>query len=109
MKADPKLLIELILKDSGLPYVKEYQFNKKRQFRFDWCIPSLKIGVEYEGDTYSGKGAHTRGAHYASDCEKYNLAALDGWKVLRYTVDILKDNGAQLMKDLKFIKERKNV
>lgn len=107
MKVDPKLLIELILKDLNIQYVKEYKFNDERDYRFDFAIPSMKIGIEYEGGTYSG-GGHVRGKHYASDCQKYNLAALSEWKVLRYTIDIQKDNAAQVYADLKFAKENKN-
>ena len=65
-------------------YVREYVFHPKRKFRFDWAIPDLKIAIEYEG-LMSEKSGHTTVTGYTKDCEKYNLAALMGWKVLRYT------------------------
>lgn len=49
------------------------------------------VAVEVEGGTFSG-GAHTRGLHYRSDCRKYNLAVLKGWRILRFDAGML-DNG----------------
>lgn len=85
-------------------YVKELEFHDKRKFRFDWAIPSLHLAVEYEG-LFSKKSGHTTKSGYTSDCEKYNLAQLNGWVILRYTAINYKD----LEKDLKlFLKTRKN-
>lgn len=67
--------------------VREYKFLKKRRFRFDYAFPLVRVAVELEGGTFSG-GRHVRGKGYASDCEKYNLATLAGWKVLRFTSDM---------------------
>jgi very-short-patch-repair endonuclease len=87
MKA--QITIETILNAHGLKYEKEHKFHDKRKFRFDYAIPDIKLAIEYEGGTWSG-GAHTRGKHYSSDCEKYNLAQINGWIVLRYTTDTVK-------------------
>jgi hypothetical protein len=82
-------LIQMYLESRGIDYVPEYQGIPGRKFRFDFAVPADKIAIEYEGGTYSG-GAHIRGAHYASDCEKYSLAAIHGWRVIRLTVDMFK-------------------
>ena len=63
--------------------IKEYQFLKDRKFRFDYAIPKWQVAVEIEGGVYV-RGAHTRPTRYISDCEKYNLAQLNGWIVIRY-------------------------
>lgn len=76
--------------------VPEYQFLVKRRFRFDRAFPKAKVAVELEGGTWSG-GRHTRGAGFERDCEKYNLAALHGWKVLRFTGTMLKKSPAQVI------------
>jgi very-short-patch-repair endonuclease len=74
----------------GPPYVREYQFAKHlgRRWRFDLCWPDLKLAVEVEGGSWVN-GAHTRGRHFESDCEKYNEAAILGWRVLRLTTDMV--------------------
>ena len=75
-------------------YKLEYKFSKKRKFRFDIAIPESKIAVEFEGGIYV-QGRHTRGKSYALDCNKYNLALKEGWKVLRYTTEDAKINNWQ--------------
>lgn len=75
------------LQAMGLPFVSEHRFCK-RMWRFDFAIPELLIGIECEGGIFTG-GAHTRGAHYESDLEKYNAAALLGWRVLRFSGDMI--------------------
>lgn len=83
-----KNTIELYLKQmvqSGLieDYKKEYQFTKKRKFRFDWFIPCLNLAIEYEG-IMSSKSRHTTVSGYTGDLNKYNLALTMGFIVLRY-------------------------
>lgn len=76
--------IELVLLSLRVPYVTEHTFLKDRRFRFDVAIPELKIGIEYEG-IHSAQSRHTNAAGYTTDCDKYNLAAVNGWRVLRFT------------------------
>lgn len=66
----------------------EHRFHPTRRWRFDWAWPSIMCAIEYEGGTWS-QGAHVRGAHFSSDCEKYNTAQMMGWKVFRLTADML--------------------
>jgi len=68
---------------------REYKFCEDRRFRFDLALPSYMIAVEYEGGVHSG-GRHVRGKGYATDCKKYNLAAMYGWTLLRFTSDDFK-------------------
>ncbi len=98
-----KRSIELVLwalnKEGSIPaYVRELQFSADRKFRFDWAIPDLKIAIEYEG-IFSEKSGHTTINGYVKDCIKYNLATLEGWKVLRYTAK----NYEMLGTDLKIL------
>ena len=66
-------------------FVNEHKFDAVRNYRFDWAIPSLMIAIEFEG-IMSEKSRHTTKTGYSKDTEKYNLAAISGWIVLRYTV-----------------------
>jgi len=84
MTGTQTIVIEQVLKNLGLPYVKELKFSDKRKFRFDFAIPLYRIAVEFEG-IISTKSRHTSITGYTRDCEKYNLAQIEGWKVLRYT------------------------
>lgn len=72
-------------------FVREYRFHPVRRWRFDFLIGQW--AVEIEGGTWT-KGAHTRGKHYQGDCEKYNEAAIMGFKVLRFTTDMVKSGHA---------------
>lgn len=82
----------------GLPKPeREYKFHPLRRFRFDYAWPDT-VALEVEGGVFTG-GRHTRGAGFVRDMEKYNLAALEGWKVLRYTPQQL--TSEQALQDLK--------
>lgn len=78
----------------GLPApVPEFKFHPTRKFRFDLAWPALKVAVEREGGTW-GVSRHNSGAGMSKDAEKYNLAAILGWLVIRATVDMLRDGKA---------------
>lgn len=76
---------------AGLPEPHpEYCGIPGRKYRFDFAWPALMLAVEIEGGQYVN-GRHNRPAGYAEDCEKYNLAALEGWVVLRFTPKMVTD------------------
>lgn len=70
--------------EHGVTLQEEYHFHQKRKWRFDWCIDSLKIAVEYEG-IFSEKSRHTTISGYTADVDKYNAATVDEWKIIRLT------------------------
>lgn len=79
---------------AGLPVpVTEYKFLPDRRFRFDYCWPDRSFAVEEDGGVWTG-GRHTRGAGVERDCEKYALAMLAGWRVLRVTTNQVKSGQA---------------
>ena len=89
------------IKIAGLPTpLTEYAFCPGRRFRFDFAYPDKKIAVEGEGGVWIN-GRHNRGQGFINDCEKYNIACLMGWKVLRYT----SENLESLPADLKLLLE----
>lgn len=78
----------------SLPPVREFCFAPPRRWRFDFAWPTACVAVEIEGGSWM-QGRHTRGAGYARDCEKYNAAVMAGWRVLRFTGEMLRaDPGA---------------
>lgn len=83
----------------------EFQFAKERgrKFRFDFLIMDWKVAIEYEG-IFSEKSRHTTFKGYSQDLVKYNLAAVMGYIVLRYSAS----NVNNIDKDLKEIYDSKN-
>jgi len=79
---------------AGLPEpVREYRFCPSRRFRADFAWPERRLLCEVEGGTWTN-GRHSRGAGFAGDCVKYNLAALDRWLVVRFTGGMVNDGTA---------------
>lgn len=87
----PQMIVDELERLGILGVVKEYRFLKDRRFKFDGAIPEHKIAFEFEGGIYSKFSRHTQGKGYATDCKKYNLAVMHGWKLLRYTTADLKN------------------
>jgi very-short-patch-repair endonuclease len=67
----------------GIPApVAEYKFHPVRKWRMDYAWPEHKVALEVEGGVWTG-GRHTRPMGFLADCEKYNAAAVLGWRILR--------------------------
>lgn len=82
MTVDP---VALLCRAHRLPApVSEFRFHPTRRWRFDWAWPDQRVALEQEGAVWA-RGRHTRGAGFLKDIEKYNQAAVLGWRVLRLT------------------------
>lgn len=78
----------------GLPKPeREYRFHVKRRWRFDFAWPAHKLAVEIEGSVWT-QGRHTRGGGFIADLQKYNIAAIEGWTVLRFSTEQVLDDAA---------------
>ena len=82
-------LFALHCKAYNLEPQREFPFYDGRKWRFDFCWPEYRLAVEVEGGTWQ-RGRHQTGTGYEQDCRKYNQAALDGWRVFRFTTDMVK-------------------
>lgn len=78
----------------GIKPKREYPFCEGRKWRFDFALPDLKVAIEIEGGTGWGKSRHSKGSGFEKDCEKYNTAAMLGWKVYRFTTRMVKSGEA---------------
>lgn len=87
----------------GLRPEQEFVFAAPRKWRADFAFPNPKILVEIEGGSWIA-GRHSRGSGFAKDCEKYNAAALLGYRVLRFTPQMVKD-GTALTTTLEMLKQ----
>ena len=71
-----------------------------RKFRFDCACPSEKIAIEIEGAIWT-HGRHNRPVGMQQDMEKYNLATLEGWRILRYTPEQLMKAPGKILADIR--------
>jgi hypothetical protein len=109
-KTDAQILLETHLKELGLEFISEFKFHPSRKWRFDYYIMQRGFanftvsswGIEIEGGIFQngrngsgGIGRHTRGAGYVKDMEKYNFAAIAGYRVLRFTPQQVLDGTAR--------------
>src|SRR5262245_2235370 len=77
----------------------QHKFHPERKWRFDFAEPTSRVAVELEGGTWIN-GAHTRGTRYEADCEKYNVASVMGWTVIRLTREMIGTEWAYAIKQL---------
>jgi len=82
----------------------EVLFIPKRRFRLDRAFKTQKLGIELDGGVFS-RGRHVRGAGFERDLEKMNLAVLNGWRVLRYSTNMLNDNPEQVIGQIRKVLE----
>ena len=96
--------LELWLQGASLPAaVRECTFAKAdgRRWRIDFAWPDYRVGVEVDGggrlvrwqtNPRTGRSQPVAvGQHGTStDYEKLNYCALKGWRILRFTPDMLK-------------------
>ena len=75
---------------------RESKFHPTRKWRFDFCWPDQMVALEIEGGAFCGKG-HRSVGKFLRDMEKYNEAALAGWKVLRCTTKDIENGDVFLL------------
>lgn len=92
-KGKPYPAFETMCLEHGLPLPeREFVFCQGRRWRFDFAWFDQHFALEIEGGVFKGHG-HRSVGKYLRDMEKYNEAALIGWRVLRCTTDDI-NNGA---------------
>jgi len=77
--------------------VREYQGIQGRRFRFDFAWPTLKLAAECEGGIWMRRTkahSHSSPLGISRDVEKYNLATIQGWRVIRATSTQIRDGQA---------------
>ena len=73
--------------------VLEYRFHPSRKWRFDLAWPDRKLAAEVDGGIWVG-GRHNRGRGFEADMVKMNAGAVLGWRVLRFSVGMVKSGEA---------------
>lgn len=82
------LFCKVVKSELGVEVIKEYQFHPSRKWRFDYAFVEHRVALEVEGGVHTG-GRHIRPKGFINDMEKYNTAAVMGWRLLRCTPDTL--------------------
>ena len=67
---------------------REYIFHPTRKWRFDFAFPAIKLGIEIEGLSRH-ISRHVTFTGFREDCAKYNAATLLGWRMLRYSTEMV--------------------
>ena len=77
------LIFAALLRQHGVAEpVAEFRFHPLRKWRFDFAWPDALLALEVDGGLFTA-GRHTRGAGTEGDHEKFNEAAVLGWRILR--------------------------
>lgn len=97
-------LFLILLNNIKKGWITEHKFCPDRKWRFDYAHPEYKIATEIEGGIFVF-GRHNRASGYIKDMEKYNMATILGWKVLRYTPQQLLKMGEDVKNLFALIKE----
>lgn len=72
---------------------RQYRFHPTRKFRADFAYPARRLLIEVQGGSWVG-GGHTRGAGYERDCERMNLATLEGYQMMWFTSSMVRQGRA---------------
>jgi very-short-patch-repair endonuclease len=103
MKSELEAQFKLLIRALKLPEPEEeYMFHPDRKWRFDFAYPDQKIAIEIEGGVWT-QGRHTRGSGFVKDCEKYNAAAMLGWRILKYHTNSIGDAAGDIQKILEMV------
>jgi very-short-patch-repair endonuclease len=86
-----------------IPFEREVKFYPLRNWKFDFRITNTNIAIEIEGSIWVG-GGHSRGSAIERDMEKFNHAAIENWRVLRFSTGMVKSGAA-----IDFIKRIKSL
>lgn len=70
--------------------IREHRFAPPRRYRFDFAFIDKRIGIDLQGAVWI-RGGHSTGTGINNDCNKNNLAVLNGWKFFKFTVNHLRD------------------
>lgn len=83
---DLDALLRVHAPDLHAEMVREYKIVPERKFRADFAHPGSRVLIEVDGGQWAARG----GRHNQdSDREKLNLAAVGGWRVLRFSSEML--------------------
>ena len=80
------------LDQHGIHYTREYKCIPGRRLAYDFFITvknkrPLYLLIELQGGTWMKRSGHNSGQGIQRDCEKLNLATLEGYACMHFTTD----------------------
>lgn len=98
---DNQVIFFALLKSNDIEIpITEHKFHSTRRWRFDYCWIDKKVALEVEGGVWTN-GRHTRGSGFVKDMEKYNNAALLGFRIIKCTPkDLISVQNIELIKQI---------
>jgi very-short-patch-repair endonuclease len=91
-----RMLFRRIL-EAGLPepLAQHLWARPERLYRADFAWPTYMVLAEVQGGIWAADpGRHNRASGYEADCSRDNLAAILGWRLLRFTERMIKSGEA---------------
>jgi very-short-patch-repair endonuclease len=73
----------------GFTPQREFKFCEGRKWAFDFCFTDSMVAIEIEGGTSFGKSRHSFGTGFENDARKYNAATSLGWRVYRFSTEMV--------------------
>jgi len=84
-------LIQVGIRD----FVREYRAIPGRRYVWDFAFPEQKLLVEVQGGVWMRtRSGHSTGTGVRRDCQKLNIATLNGWRSLAFTSDLVANDEA---------------
>lgn len=81
------------LKMAKIPFMIEFKAVPSRRFKWDFALVDVKLLIEVQGGVWIN-GGHNTGTGVTRDCEKLNLATLEGYHCMNFTGDMIKSGKA---------------
>ena len=79
-------LAALFRKERVKGWKRQHRYVPGRMFRADFAFPEQKLIVEVDGGVFNRR-AHGSVAGIIADMQRTNLAAINGWRVMRFRPD----------------------
>lgn len=87
-------MLAMHLKAAQIPFLREFVAIPERKYRFDFAVGKpARLLVEVEGGLWI-QSKHTTAKGIARDIEKGNLAVLWGFRLLRFTKEMIQSGMA---------------
>lgn len=86
----------------------EVRISQKRRFIADYFHAPSKTFLEVDGGTFARMG-HSTGTGISRDCQKSNLAQLEGYHYFRFTSDMIREPSKFIQPVIDFVKAREKI